>query len=115
MNSSVRSSRTLKVGDFGAAPSSVHSLYPSMIVSPTTCTLTPERFRTAFRRSPKPTPSDSMRLSSLSTAIFGACSSIRFEEEYTMSPGVKTISPPYVSSASISSWVRGGMPSATYS
>ena len=56
-----------------------------------------------------------MTLRSLSIAIFGASSSISFDEEYTTSPGVKTISPPYASRTDISSWVLGGTPPAKYS
>ena len=56
-----------------------------------------------------------MSARSFSSEILGACASMSREEEYTMSPGVKTISPPYSSSVSISSCVCGGMPSAKYS
>jgi len=85
------------------------------MVSPTTWT------RLSFRRSRQSLNelnvnfSDSMNVSSFSSLILGGARSMSFDEEYTMSPGVKMIWPPYACRASTSSWVFAGRPLAVYS
>ena len=85
---------TLSVGVFVPPPISEQYIYESTMLSPTTCTLSPEKASSVDLRSPIPTPSVSINTCSFSTPIRGGSRLISREDEYTMSPGVKMISPP---------------------